>query len=169
MAQQAAADGEEIAHHANDQDWLVSWHTPIREPDGQRHGALGICLTGSDEVVLVSADGIRWEFPAGRPDNAESWEETLRREVLEEACASVSRARLLGYSRGRCLRGSEKGLVLVRSVWLAHVNLEPWVPLFETVSRRVVPAADALAQMAPGAGHLRIYRRAFIEAGLKTA
>jgi 8-oxo-dGTP pyrophosphatase MutT (NUDIX family) len=166
VAHHAAADGEEIAHHANDQDWLVSWHTPSCEPEGQRHGAAGICLTGSDEVVLVSVDGTRWEFPAGRPQGAESEGETLRREVLEEACASVLRARLLGYSRGRCLRGAERGLILVRSVWLAHVNLEPWVPAFETVSRRVVPAADVLAHMAPGAGHLRIYRRAFIDAGL---
>jgi hypothetical protein len=92
VAQHAAADGEEIAHHANDQDWFVSWHTSIREPDGQRHGAVGICLTGSDEVVLISTDGLRWEFPAGRPADAESGEETfVERSVKRRARACRER------------------------------------------------------------------------------
>jgi hypothetical protein len=52
----------------------------------------------------------------------ESWEQTLRREMDEKACATVVGARLLGFTRGQCVAGPERGLVLVRSVWRADVE-----------------------------------------------
>src|SRR5256885_1951723 len=77
-----------------------------------------------------------------------SWEQTLRREMDEEACATVVGARLLGFTRGECVAGPERGLVLVRSVWRADVELRPWEARFEIADRRVVAAAaveDALS------------------------
>src|SRR5262245_38409554 len=96
------------------QDWLVSWHPPADVPDGLRHGAAGVCVAG-DQLVLISPDGDQWGFPAGRPEGEETFEETLRREVWEEACARVTAARLLGFARGECVAGHEEGRVLVRS------------------------------------------------------
>lgn len=104
----AARDGEELAHHDNGQDWIVSWHPPPVPPAGTPHGAAGICLTGDGEVVLIKFEG-RWEIPAGRPEGDETWEETLRREMMEEACVAVIEARLLGFSRGQCIRGDQEG------------------------------------------------------------
>jgi hypothetical protein len=46
------------------------------------------------------------------------------REIMEEACARVTGARLLGFVRGRCADGREKGLVLVRSIW-TEAGAEP--------------------------------------------
>ena len=71
----------------------------------------------------MSMDGSSWDFPAGRPEGDEDWRATLDREVLEEACASVEEATLLGFSKGVCIRGPEEGLVLVRSLWCAVVSL----------------------------------------------
>jgi hypothetical protein len=62
----------------------------------------------------------------------------LRREMREEACATVIGARLLGYTRGACLEGHDAGRVLVRSIWRADVALEPWQPTFEMRQRRCV-------------------------------
>ena len=97
----------------------MAWHPPtLPPPSGKRHGAAAICHTAADRVVLVSHDGGQhWSFPGGRPEGDEDWRETLEREVLEEACARVERASLLGFGRGRCLSGHEEGLVLVRSLW----------------------------------------------------
>lgn len=64
-------------------------------------------------LVLISHDGDHWGFPAGRPEENEQPEETLVREVLEEACALVTDYRLLGFSRSLCIEGHERGLVLV--------------------------------------------------------
>ncbi|TDE13069.1 NUDIX hydrolase [Jiangella asiatica] len=142
-----AADGEPVAARANGQDWVVAWHPPPEPPAGRRHGAEGICVTPDGQIVLISRDGDRWELPAGRPDGDETWEETLRREVLEEACATVVRARLLGFTRGVCVAGHEQGLVLVRSMWRADVELARWDPRFEISHRRVVPAARLSAEV----------------------
>lgn len=157
-------DGDEFAISTNGQDWLLSWHPPPAVPVGRPHGAAGICITGRGEIVLISADSIHWDLPAGRPEGDETWEQTLRREMHEEACATVTHARLLGFSRGHCIAGPQTGLVLVRSFWRAQVTLDPWDPQFEIAHRRVVPPAEVLPHLPTV--DLPIFRRALAEAGL---
>jgi ADP-ribose pyrophosphatase YjhB (NUDIX family) len=152
---------------SNGQDWAVSWHGPDEEPEGRAHGAAGVCLTGAGELVLISHDGEHWGFPAGRPEGNEPPEETLRREMLEEACVVVTGARLLGYSRSLCVDGHERGLVLVRSYWRAEVEVEPHEPRFEVRRRRLVPVAEAGAVVRdPDWAGTRIALRALREAGV---
>jgi hypothetical protein len=87
--------------------------------------------------------------------------------MREEACATVIRARLLGFSRGEYVAGRQCGAVLVRSIWRADVTVDRWDPRHEIPFRRVVPAADvegaldiARHPFAP------IVRRALCEAGV---
>jgi ADP-ribose pyrophosphatase YjhB (NUDIX family) len=129
------------------------------------HGSAAVCVTG-DLVVMVTDDGRRWGLPGGRPEPGEDWADTLRREVAEEACATVNRSRPLGFSRGVCVRGPQAGLVLVRALWPAEVRLEAWVPRFEMPGRRLVPAPEAFAGMWIAGGYGPMYRRIFAEAGL---
>src|SRR4051794_15601404 len=100
-----ARDGQEFVVHSNGGDWIVDWQPATATPAGTPHGAAGICLTADCGLVVISSDGERWGLPGGRPEDHECWEQTLHREVLEEACAIVVRARLLGFSRGRCVTG----------------------------------------------------------------
>ena len=111
-----AHDGEEFEIGSNGGDWLTAWHSPIAVPAGTPHGVNALCVTEDDQVVLISNDGVRWGWPGGRPEGDESWEQTLRREILEEPCSIVSDARLLGFCRSVCLSGPEKDRVLVRSI-----------------------------------------------------
>jgi ADP-ribose pyrophosphatase YjhB (NUDIX family) len=166
MPVRAASDGEEVPLHAGGQDWLLTWHGHDSVPEGKRHGAAAVCVPDKAQAILISSDGLRWDLPAGRPEGAETWEETLRREVREEACATVEASRLLGFIRGRCTRGPEEGLVLVRSLWLAHVALHPWHPLHEILHRRLVPARQIIEHLTIEAGYLPLYRRALEEAGI---
>jgi ADP-ribose pyrophosphatase YjhB (NUDIX family) len=157
-----------------------SWrpvHRPVRDGRGGRARGRGglrryrtepnaFCVTHDGGVVLVSTDGSRWEWPGGRPERGESWEDTLRREILEEACATITGARLLGFVRARCLSGHENGLVLVRSIWRAEVRLLAWQPAHEIGFRRVVPARDLPVHLWLGDGAGPIYSRAAREAAL---
>jgi len=161
-----ARDGEEFAVCSNGGDWVLAWHSPIKVPAGKAHGANAFCVTADRGVVLISNDGERWGWPGGRPEGDEAWEQTLRREILEETCAMVRDARLLGFCRGMCLTGPEEGLVLVRSVWRAEVDLLPWEPRFEVAHRRVVPAAELLSHLWMDKGVEPTYHRALTEAGL---
>lgn len=162
----AAVEGRPFLVDSNGGTWSVAWHSPASIPSGTPHGANAFCVTADDHVVLISNDGERWGWPGGRPEEDESWEQTLRREVLEEACASVHDAHLLGFCRATCLSGPEEGLVLVRSIWRADVDLLPWAPRFEIRYRRVVPVRDLLAHLGMEDGFEPLYRRALIEAGL---
>jgi ADP-ribose pyrophosphatase YjhB (NUDIX family) len=157
-------DGEELPVQVQGRSWISSWHPAAQPPNGTPHGSAGVCITASGALVLISADGIQWDLPAGRTEPGETWEETLRREVREEACAVVTNAQLLGFSRGICVSGPEVGLVLVRSFWQAQVVLGPWQPQFEIAHRRLIAPAEALAQLPPAL--MPFYKRAFAEAGL---
>ena len=161
-----ARDGEEFAVRANGGRWTVAWHPASVAPEGTPHGAAGICLTADGGLVLVSDNSERWGLPGGRPEEQESWEQTLRREMLEEACATVVQARLLGFSRGACVEGPEEALVLVRSLWRAEVELATWKSQFEIAHRRVVPAEEWSAHLWIDDGFAPIFHRAFAEAGL---
>lgn len=161
---EALADGDICVAEIDGQRWHLSWHSPAVIPDGRNEGSSGICVTLEGGIVLVSPDTTTWYLPGGRPEGAESWEETLRREVHEEACATVGRARLLGYARSCCMEGREAGVVLVRAFWRAEVQLDPWAPQFEMTIRQVVPASEVVHLLHPIFGP--VFRRALVEAGI---
>ncbi len=157
-------DDEELHITTAGQDWIVTWHAPTNPPSGTPHGAAGLCITSDGGIVLISADGTNWDFPAGRPEDGETWEDTLRREMREEACAEIVEARLLGFARSQCMAGHEKGKILVRSFWRAEVTLSEWKPEWEITHRHVVPVRAVLLYVPPV--YLPVSRRALREAGL---
>jgi ADP-ribose pyrophosphatase YjhB (NUDIX family) len=122
------------------------WHpSSLPPPDGTRHGSAAVCFIRDGEVVLVTEGGASWGLPGGRPEGDEDWRATLEREVLEEACAMVDQAILLGFARGVCTSGSQQGLVLVRSLWRADVVLLTWQPAHEITGRLLLSPDRTLA------------------------
>ena len=161
----SVAGDYEVIPVGEDSGWTHTWYPPAEPPKGQRHGSGGVCFTSPDELVLIRIRGCEsFEFPQGRPEEGESWEDTFRREVMEEARASVSEAKLLGFQEICCLEGEQAGLVRVRSFWKAKVKLLDWIPQQEIEERKLVPARNAFSALP------KIYEpimaRILIEAGV---
>ncbi|MBI4158898.1 NUDIX hydrolase [Candidatus Woesearchaeota archaeon] len=55
----------------------------------------GICFT-KDEKVLIVKDLEGWKLPGGTPEKNEPPEETLKREVYEEASVVIGKSKLIG-------------------------------------------------------------------------
>ena len=128
--------------------WRVSLHAPDDRPQGDPHGSEAICMVDDFTTVLVRDTGGRLNTPGGHPQGDESSEETMIREVREEACASVTSWTLIAYARSECLEGERQGHVMVRDMYLARVELLPWVrPEFEIVERFTAPIDQLVAIM----------------------
>lgn len=94
----------------------------------------------------------------GRPEANEDWRATLDRGVMEEACAKVTDASLLGFSRVVCVKRHEESLVLVRAMWRADVELLSWEPLQKMRERRLVDPDEELTEMSLPAGLVGLYQ-----------
>lgn len=107
----------------------------------QHHDSV-VCLTYRGERPLLVRHRRRgWEFPGGHSEPGESLWRTARREVMEEAGASLSEQTLLGYY---VLSGGHVTVV-------THAQVETLAPLtgeFETVEARTferLPGDDELS------------------------
>lgn len=143
--------------------WSMWWQ-PTQPDSGLQYGSDGICITADGGLVIISEDGKRWDLPGGRTDPGETWEQTLRREVWEEACVKVVDARLLGFWVGDCTSGKYQGERIVRSQWLATVEVADFAPEFETCHRNVVDVASWREHVRVGSQFMPFIERAFQEA-----
>lgn len=126
-------------------------------------------MTADGDIVVISPDAAFWDLPAGRPEPGESWEEPCAGRWTRKPAATVTGARLLGFTRGQCVTGPERGRVLVRSVWRADVELRPWEARFEIADRRVVAPISVEDMLSLGSHPFAaIIRRELAEAALTT-
>lgn len=128
--------------------WRVSLHAPDDRPEGAAHGSEAICMIDDEQTVIVKNTTGRLNTPGGHPEPGETSEETMIREVREEAVAEVTSWQLIAYARSECLEGERTGHVMVRDMYVARVELLPWEqPGFEIVERQVVPLNELAAIM----------------------
>ncbi|MEK7474414.1 MAG: NUDIX hydrolase [Candidatus Coatesbacteria bacterium] len=128
--------------------YLVEWFPGGTVPPGVRVTQVSaVCVTGDRQVVLVSADGESWGLPGGHPEPGESVEETLRREIREEACCTVERSEYLGYQRCTPEGGGAPDYQLR---YKCLVKPMEFLPKHEIRHRKLVPPGEFLGSLAWG-------------------
>jgi ADP-ribose pyrophosphatase YjhB (NUDIX family) len=127
----------------------VSWFDPpFHPPLAETTQALGICFTARSQIVLVTWNGTDWTLPGGTVEPGETLEQTLAREVLEEACARVLACEYLGCQRVEELDGDRAPYYQTR-FW-ARVELQPFKAEHEMTARTLVLPADVLTRLSWG-------------------
>jgi 8-oxo-dGTP pyrophosphatase MutT (NUDIX family) len=123
----------------------ISWLDPEhggQEQDVGRSEVLGFTDDGL-LVVVAEGDPDFLGLPGGHREAGESLEETLRRELREEACAELLEFELIGYQRFRHLEGDAVRLVTTDAMYWARVRCDDFDPRFETRTRRLLTIDEA--------------------------
>lgn len=124
----------------------ITWLDPHQAPaDADIERVEAIPLTDAADVIAVAGgtDKPYWVPPGGHREIGERLEDTLRREVREEASADVRASKLLGIQRCRHLNGSRAGQLTFEAIYWARVDLKDFVPNVETHARRLLPLSSA--------------------------
>lgn len=124
-----------------DRNIKLTWQPNLRlMPEQPVSQVSGLCMSGEGKLILVSKDGLSWTLPGGHPEAGETPEDTLRREVTEEACALITQYHYLGAQRvdDPALHTPHYQL----RYW-ARVELQPFRPDYEMRHRTSVTTADA--------------------------
>lgn len=119
----------------------LTWQPQLRLTSSLRVTQVsGACVTSAGKLLLVSEDGSSWTLPGGRPEAGESPEDTLRREVFEEACGLVTRCRYLGAQR---VDDPSLDVPYFQLRFWARVDLQTFRPHHEMRHRTCVEISDA--------------------------
>lgn len=123
--------------------YRVGWFDPpFLPPPAETTQALGICFTADSRIVLVTWNDTDWTLPGGTIEPGETLEQTLTREVFEEACARVRACGYIGCQRVEHLEDDRPAYYQTR-FW-ARVELEPFEPAHEMTARMLVRPGEFL-------------------------
>jgi 8-oxo-dGTP pyrophosphatase MutT (NUDIX family) len=127
--------------------WFTLMAPGWQPPETLVTQAYGFCFTADALVVLVTRVGDAWNLPGGQVEPGERPLDTLVREVAEEACARVVRARYLACQHVWDPHAPDGPVSHYQTRWWARVELDPWAPHHETVGRRLVAPEHVTATL----------------------
>jgi ADP-ribose pyrophosphatase YjhB (NUDIX family) len=76
-------------------EWIEETDFSQLEPITQIYS---ICFDEKGDILIINVNN-KWQLPGGKPEEGESFEETLSRESEEEADVEIENIRPLGYQK----------------------------------------------------------------------
>ena len=137
-------DNTEFAGRHFEVTWMQGEDLP---PLDQITQVSSMCFTSVNQIALISTDGKRWNIPGGHPEPKESLEQTLRREVLEEACCEIYDPFLLGWQHVRDIQDNS---VHFQMRYFCRIRIQPFDPKHEIRHRKFVRPDEFLAMLSYG-------------------
>lgn len=125
-------------------DIKLEWNDSETFPEGvQVSQVTGYCVNEDGHLLLVK-NKHGWGFPGGHPEREETVQETLHRELKEEANAEIEPLALIGYMEVDDPQNEDaEGKHYLQLRYLAKVtSLADWSGEFETDDRMFSPLAD---------------------------
>jgi 8-oxo-dGTP diphosphatase len=78
--------------------YLYTWHpTPDISSKNPVTHIECVVFNGNGQILIMNEYG-KWSIPGGAPNNGETYEDAIRREVQEEANVVMSTLKLIGYN-----------------------------------------------------------------------
>ena len=124
--------------------WMPPAFVPPRELTTQVYG---VCFTENRKIVLVTTGDGRWNLPGGHPEEGETLEAALEREVWEEARARVVRSQYIGCQQIEDPDALEGPTLYYQARFWARVEIYPFKALYETTERRLVDPSELLDKL----------------------
>ena len=123
----------------------VTWHDAnFVPPRNLVTQASGICFTDDNRVVLVTLDGKSLSLPGGHPEGDETIEDSFRREVAEEACATVTNLVYLGAQEVNDPENQSGLKTYYQTRFWARVQIDEFKQKQDTIARKLVTPPSAI-------------------------
>jgi len=125
----------------NNREVYLEWFETQNYPrDINISQVLGFCLNKNKKILIIKNQR-GWNFPGGHPKKGESPEETLRREIMEEANVTIKNPRLIGYMEVQDQQNqSVEGKHYIQLRYLAEIDkIFDFKKEFETSLRAFIP------------------------------
>jgi len=119
---------------------LTWWDNQVLPPDTTVSQVSAFCLNSHGEALIIKNEH-GWGLPGGHPEKNESWEESLRREIEEEADCTIKNFKLIGYIEVNDPDNSSiEGQHYLQLRYLCLLdNIGEFKAAFETSERNFVP------------------------------
>ena len=122
----------------------LTWQESDNLPFGKKISQIsGYCLTADNKVLIIKNEQ-GWGLPGGHPEEGETVEQTLRREIAEEADAVISEYKLFGYVEvNDPENNSIEGRDYVQLRFICQLEkINDFTASFETSDRQAVAVSD---------------------------